>query len=108
MDTLGASQENKPLIMTEGPPVCAAPGIGSLQLAEDERREETFRYGKNQQPLPPKVPVKRLYLFNKHVLFFLKLFQSLGNLRLESTKKVFFIYFSLEHLQTFTVMVSMC
>lgn len=40
MDTLGAPQENKPLIMTEGPPVCAAPEIGSLQLAEDERREE--------------------------------------------------------------------
>ncbi len=42
MDTLGESQENKPLIMTEGPPVCAAPGIGSLPLAEDDRREETF------------------------------------------------------------------
>lgn len=41
MDTFGASQENKPLIMTEGLPVCAAPGIGSLQLAEDER-EQTF------------------------------------------------------------------
>lgn len=40
MDTLGESQENKPLIMTEGPPVCAAPEIGSLQLAEDERRDE--------------------------------------------------------------------
>lgn len=36
MDTLGASQENKPLIVIGGAPACAAPDSESPQPAEDQ------------------------------------------------------------------------
>ncbi len=57
-------------------------------MTEEKKRFEV-QIRLNQQPLTLKVglTIKNIYLFNKHILFFLKLFQSLGNLRLESIKK---------------------
>lgn len=71
MDTHGPSQENKPLLMTEGLPVCDVPELESRQLAGDDRTEKNVHVWLNilEQENGVKYVETYLPLGSNHPLF---------------------------------------